>query len=242
MDTHDLTNSLYWVGDRVLAADFPPTDRALSEPDGLLAIGGDLSPERLLEAYARGIFPWFSEGQPILWWSPDPRSALAPSQVQVSHSLRKTLRNGAFDVSWDEDFHAVIEACAAPRARQTGTWITGEMRAAYEVLHQRGVAHSIECRRDGRLCGGLYGLALGRVFFGESMFSQARDASKLAFVTLCRRLGDWGYRLIDCQIHTPHLESLGARKMPRADFEAELARSIAQPPAADAWRARGWTT
>ncbi len=238
MDQHDLTSSLYWVLDCRLAQDFPTTDRALDEPDGLLAIGGDLSPERLLHAYARGIFPWYSDGQPILWWTPDPRSVMEPDAIHIPRSLAKTVRNGGFKRTFDRCFERVVNACAAPRAPQAGTWITAEMRDAYCRLHERGAAHSVECWRAGELVGGLYGIAVGSVFFGESMFSHRRDASKVAFVHLCRWLDEWGYRLIDCQIHTPHLERLGAHPMPRAEFETRLAQWINHGPTAHAWQER----
>jgi leucyl/phenylalanyl-tRNA--protein transferase len=237
MDAHALTDPLYWVRDRRLAADFPPTARALTEPDGLLAIGGDLAPERIVAAYRRGIFPWFSDGQPILWWAPDPRAVLAPDAVHVSRSLRRRLRRGGYVLTFDTDFGAVIDACAAPRARQAGTWITAGMRAAYLELHRRGIAHSFEYREDGQLLGGLYGLAIGRVFFGESMFSHVDDASKVAFVGLCRQLAAWDYALIDCQVETAHLAALGARPVPRPHFEAALGQLVAEAPAPAAWRA-----
>ncbi|MEQ8661265.1 MAG: leucyl/phenylalanyl-tRNA--protein transferase [Gammaproteobacteria bacterium] len=218
-----------------MAADFPPTSQAVDEPQGLLAIGGDLGPARLLEAYRRGIFPWYSDGQPILWWSPEPRAVLEPHAVRISRSLAKRLRNGGFVVTCDHDFAAVIDACAAPRDDATGTWITDDMRAAYLTLHRGGYAHSIECRHDGVLVGGLYGVALGRVFFGESMFSRMRDASKVALVHLCRLLAAWRYELIDCQLPTAHLASLGAHLVLRAPFEAALERLVALPPAPQAW-------
>ena len=226
---------LYWVGARRMATEFPPLEHALDDPNGLIAIGGDLGPTRLLGAYRRGIFPWYSPGQPILWWSPDPRTVLAPGALHVARSLAKRARNAGFEVSFDRDFAAVIDACAAPRATDTGTWITEEMRAAYLNLHLLGHAHSIECRLDGQLCGGLYGVALGRVFFGESMFSRVRDASKVALLRLCAWLAAWDYELIDCQIHTAHLASLGAREMPRREFAARVAELVARSPAAAAW-------
>lgn len=235
MDAPDLSPALYWAADRRMASDFPPTARALDDPQGLLAIGGDLSPARLLDAYARGIFPWYSEGQPILWWSPEPRAVLAPAAVRVSRSLRKRLRNGGFELSFDRAFAAVVAACAAPREDGSGTWITAEMQTAYCTLHRGGYAHSVECWLDGQLVGGLYGIALGRVFFGESMFSRARDASKVAFVHLCHLLRDWSYALIDCQLPTAHLASLGARLMLREAFESILAREVPAAPTAGAW-------
>ncbi|MCQ4346499.1 leucyl/phenylalanyl-tRNA--protein transferase [Pseudomonas stutzeri] len=206
--------------------DFPPLETALGEPDGLLALGGDLRPERLVAAYRHGCFPWYQEGQPILWWSPDPRMVLFPEELHVSRSLRKTLRQNRFTITFDRDFAAVVSACAAPRNHADGTWITPAMQAAYRELHRRGVAHSVEVWQDERLVGGLYGLAIGRLFFGESMFSRATDASKAGFVTLVERLRDCGFRLIDCQMHTPHLASLGARPIPRSEFADQLRRHL----------------
>jgi len=222
----ELGNSLYWVRGCRLDRDFPATDEALDEPSGLLAIGGDLSPERLLRAYATGIFPWYSEGQPILWWAPNPRSVLGPEDIHISRSLAKVIRSGRFETSYNSCFRKVVSACAAPRTLQTGTWITPEMQSAYCKLHELGAAHSVECWQDGELCGGLYGVALGSVFFGESMFSQRRDASKVAFCRLCQLLSEWDYRLIDCQIHTPHLERLGARLLERSGFETLLSALV----------------
>ena len=197
---------------------FPPLAAAQKEPNGLLAVGGDLSPRRLLDAYRRGIFPWYSEGDPILWWSPDPRMVLFPDELRVTRSLAKTLRNKSHEVRFDTAFDAVMHGCAAPRPGQGGTWIGPEMRAAYRKLHDLGYAHSAETWIDGELAGGLYGVAIGAAFFGESMFSRARDASKIALVALVRRLAAEGYGLIDCQMHTAHLASLGAREIPRAEF------------------------
>lgn len=209
--------------------EFPPLEQALREPDGLLAAGGDLSPERLISAYRHGCFPWFQEGQPILWWSPNPRMVLLPVELHVSHSLRKLMRQGRFEVSFDRDFPAVIRACAAPRSYADGTWITRAMQAAYLELHRRGIAHSVEVWQEGQLVGGLYGLALGRLFFGESMFSRTDNASKIGFVTLVEQLRECGYVLIDCQMHTQHLSSFGAREIPRADFAGYLERYLDQP-------------
>ena len=203
---------------------FPPLDQALDEPDGLLAAGGDLSPPRLLAAYRRGIFPWYSAGQPVLWWSPDPREILVPTEFRCSRSLGKTLRNRGFEVTFDRDFAAVVEACAARREHSAGTWITPEMRAAYCELHERGRAHSVEVRLDGLLVGGLYGVLIGCVFFGESMFSRERDASKVALARLAERAIVAGLQLIDCQLPTPHLRSLGSRPMPRSEFSALVAQ------------------
>lgn len=202
--------------------DFPPIERALAEPNGLLAAGGDLSIERLLKAYSRGIFPWFDDDQPILWWSPDPRAVLFPQDLHISRSLHKTLRSGRFRVTLDQNFDAVIRACSAPRKGAQGTWITEDIIDAYNALHARGFAHSVECWHQNELVGGLYGVALGKLYFGESMFSRMTDASKVAFVHLVRQLEQWGFPLIDCQIMNPHLASLGATLMPRATFKGWL--------------------
>ncbi|MBJ9976513.1 leucyl/phenylalanyl-tRNA--protein transferase [Pseudomonas sp. S75] len=208
---------------------FPPLARALHEPNGLLAAGGDLSPERLIQAYRHGCFPWYQEGQPILWWSPDPRTVLFPDELHVSRSLAKVIRQGRYQVSFDTDFAAVIAACAAPRDYADGTWITDNMQAAYLQLHQRGTAHSVEVRQDGELVGGLYGLAMGQLFFGESMFSRADNASKVGFATLVEHLRESGFALIDCQMPTDHLHSLGARAISRAEFCTYLSRHLDQP-------------
>jgi leucyl/phenylalanyl-tRNA--protein transferase len=208
---------------------FPPVENALVEPDGLLAAGGDLSPNRLIQAYRNGIFPWFDVSQPILWWSPDPRCILKPEQLRVSRSLRKLIRQQRFQVSIDQDFKSIILACAAPRADANGTWISSEMQQAYLSLHQLGVAHSIEVWQEQKLVGGLYGLAIGKTFFGESMFSRVSNASKVGFVTLVEQLQQWGYAFIDCQVHSQHLVSLGAREVPRTEFIALLNDNIDRP-------------
>ena len=216
---------------------FPPVATALREPNGLLAAGADLAPERIVAAYRQGIFPWYSDGQPILWWSPDPRMVLPVAEFRVSRSLRKRVRAGTFETRIDTDFRAVIGACArTPRGGQGGTWITPEMADAYWELHRRGYAHSLESWRDGRLVGGLYGIALGRVFFGESMFAHETDASKVALVALVAQLQRLGVPLIDCQQETAHLATFGARPIPRARFAAQLAELIhsADPP--PGWR------
>lgn len=206
---------------------FPPLAAALAEPNGLLAAGGDLSPDRLLVAYRRGIFPWYGAGQPILWWSPDPRMVLYVDELRVTRSLAKRLRSGVFEIRIDSAFAEVIEACAgSPRTGQHGTWITPEIVAAYCELHRRGYAHSVESWRDGRLVGGLYGLALGRVFFGESMFARETDASKVALVSLVAKLRAQGVPLVDCQQETAHLGALGARPVPRERFAGHLAELI----------------
>jgi leucyl/phenylalanyl-tRNA---protein transferase len=212
---------------------FPPVETALTEPDGLLCAGGDLAPERLIEAYRRGIFPWFSAGQPILWWSPDPRTVLYPSELHVSRSLARTLRRRRFTTSIDQAFDAVIDGCADPQRRPEGTWITPQMRAAYLRLHQLGFAHSVEIWDGDRLAGGIYGVALGRAFFGESMFSAERDASKVAIWALSHSLQERNFRFIDCQVASLHLASLGARSLPRRDFLHELAAATSEPLAPD---------
>jgi leucyl/phenylalanyl-tRNA--protein transferase len=205
---------------------FPPVSQALRDPDGLLCAGGDLSPERLLEAYRRGIFPWYGPGQPILWWSPDPRMILVPTELKVSRSLAKSVRNRGYDVRWNGDFAAVMAHCATSGGRGVeGTWITDEMREAYIRLHRLGHAHSVDVRQGSRLVGGLYGVRLGGVFFGESMFSLATDASKVALHWLARQATGSGLELIDCQMETAHLASLGARTVPRREFVAWLRRA-----------------
>jgi leucyl/phenylalanyl-tRNA---protein transferase len=208
---------------------FPPLDSALKHPNGLLAAGADLSPQRLLSAYRRGIFPWYSQGEPILWWSPDPRMVLIPSELKISRSLAKTLRNREHEIRFDSAFDAVIQGCASrgasaaePGAATSGTWITDDMRTAYLRLHQLGYAHCAETWIEGELAGGLYGVAIGRMFYGESMFTRVRDASKMAMVHLVRRLERHGYGMIDCQMHTTHLASLGARAIPRGEFSRRL--------------------
>lgn len=216
---------------------FPPVSKALRSPNGLLCAGADLSPERLLDAYSKGIFPWFSEGDPILWWSPHPRMVLFPAELKVSRSLRKAVARRTFETRFDTAFAEVMRACAEPRGGQAGTWIVPEMVAAYTRLHERGFAHSVESWRDGRLVGGLYGILLGRVFFGESMFSRETDASKVALVKLVARLEALGVGLVDCQQATRHLASLGAREIPRREFAQRLAESIQYPPTGSRWPA-----
>ncbi|MEZ5488238.1 MAG: leucyl/phenylalanyl-tRNA--protein transferase [Steroidobacteraceae bacterium] len=215
---------------------FPPIERALDDPPGLLAAGGDLSTERLLAAYRRGIFPWYSQGQPVLWWCPDPRTVLIPAEFRRSRSLAQSERNRGYEVRFDTAFTTVIDACAAPRHTGPGTWITREMRAAYCALHALGHAHSVETWQQEQLVGGLYGVQLGRVFFGESMFSEQRDASKVALSALVRRSLDCGIELIDCQLASRHLASLGSRSLPRAEFVAMLER-LANPGVSTAWPA-----
>ena len=202
--------------------DFPPLSKALREPNGLLAAGGDLRPERLIQAYRHGCFPWFQDGQPILWWSPDQRTVLLPNNLHVSRSLAKVMRQGRYRVTFDQAFAEVIRACAAPRSYAAETWITSPMQDAYLELHRRDIAHSVEVWRDDLLVGGLYGLAMGQLFFGESMFSRADNASKVGFVTLVEHLKDWGFVLIDCQMPTEHLLSLGAQTISRTEFAGYL--------------------
>ncbi len=209
----------FWIEPNSKIVDFPDVSLALTEPDGLLAVGGDLSMQRLLNAYRSGIFPWYSADQPILWWSPDPRFVLFPEQLKISRSLRKTIRKQVFTVSMNKDFASVIRHCSSmPRPGQNGTWITDEMQQAYLDLHQSGYAHSVEAWSNDELVGGLYGVAIGKVFFGESMFSLRTDASKVAFASFVRHLHALGFELIDCQIHTMHLQSLGAELIPRQAF------------------------
>jgi leucyl/phenylalanyl-tRNA---protein transferase len=220
---------------------FPDVSLALRDPDGLLAMGGDLSVERLLQAYRSGIFPWFGPRQPILWWSPDPRLVLFPEALRISRSLSRVLRRNSFAVTLDTAFEAVIEQCAVRRPGQAGTWITAEMRSAYLQLHAAGHAHSVECWQEGVLVGGLYGVAVGRIFFGESMFTRANDASKVAFVRLVQQLRDWDFPLVDCQVHTRHLESLGATGIPRDEFVQWLSVHCARDPVAGRWQFDGQT-
>jgi leucyl/phenylalanyl-tRNA--protein transferase len=215
---------------------FPSVTAALADPNGLLAAGGELSSTRLIDAYRHGIFPWFNPGQPILWWSPDPRMVLFPSELKISRSLVKVLRNRDYQVRADTGFRAVMQACAEPRPEQDGTWISDEMIAAYCALHEQGFAHSVETWIDGELAGGLYGVALGRMFYGESMFTRAADASKIALVHLARQLARWQFGMIDCQMYTPHLASLGARAISRADFVHKLAQLVNYPDASGRWK------
>jgi len=197
---------------------FPSVQQALLEPNGLLAMGGCLSEKRLLAAYRLGIFPWYNPGEPILWWSPDPRMVLFPDELKISRSLQKALRQNRFELSFDRAFGEVVKACAAPRDGADGTWISPEINEAYQRLHQSGMAHSVEAWLNGDLVGGLYGVAIGQVFFGESMFHRVTDASKVAFACLVDNLKAWNYQLIDCQVRTEHLASLGARELPRHGF------------------------
>lgn len=213
---------------------FPPVDQALDDPDGLLAAGGDLSAERLLLAYRNGIFPWFDDQQPILWWSPDPRCILRPDELHVSRSLRKLIRQQRYQVSFDRCFEQVMAACSEPRPDQPGTWITTEMKEAYQQLHRQGVAHSVEVWNQKQLVGGLYGLAIGKLFFGESMFSRAANASKVGFVHLVEQLKLWDYALIDCQVDSDHLATLGASSIPRHQF-IQILRDHIDLPSPSNW-------
>ncbi len=213
---------------------FPPPE--LAEADGLLAVGGDLGPARIIRAYARGIFPWYSDETPILWWSPDPRLVLFPRELKISRSLRQVIRRGVYRVTCDEAFEKVITGCAsAKRGSDEGTWITGEMIRAYCVLHEMGYAHSVESWDGDELAGGLYGISLGRIFFGESMFANRPNASKVAFATIAGRLAAAGFELIDCQVRTAHLESFGAREITGDTFREILRRSVGLQPAEPPW-------
>lgn len=216
-------------------------DPADAEPDGLLCVGGDLHPQRLLVAYASGIFPWYEEGLPILWWSPDPRLVLDPAGMSVSRSLRKEIRRGTFEVTADTAFEEVMRACGeTPRRGQSGTWITEEMVEGYVRLFEQGFAHSIECRQDGQLVGGLYGMSLGTAFFGESMFSRASNASKVALARLARTLDVWGFHMIDCQVTTKHLLSLGAYEISRQEYLGRLERCLADETRRGIWELEPW--
>jgi leucyl/phenylalanyl-tRNA--protein transferase len=208
---------------------FPPVDQALDHPDGLLAAGGTLTMKRLVDAYRHGIFPWFNEGDPVLWWSPDPRTVLAPSRMHISHSLKKRLKKENFLITIDAAFSRVLDGCAAPRSNESGTWLTPQMRRAYTSLHIAGLAHSIEVWMEGELAGGIYGVAIGRIFFGESMFARRTDASKIAMARLAAQLDRWRFPLIDCQLETDHLLSLGAEHMPRRRFVKEVERLTREP-------------
>jgi leucyl/phenylalanyl-tRNA---protein transferase len=222
---------VYRLPDGIL---FPPVTHAVKS--GLLAVGGDLSPERLLAAYREGIFPWYSEGEPILWWSPDPRFVLFPGELRVSRSMRQFLKKRSIRITFDEDFHGVIAACRKPRSGQDGTWITPAMQEAYGALHERGYAHSAEVWHEERLVGGLYGVSLGRSFFGESMFSTMANASKAALITLVGHLRERDFDLVDCQVETTHLGSLGARPIPRREFCSLLKESLRHETLQGSWK------
>lgn len=220
---------------------FPALTQALREPNGLLAAGGDLSSARLIAAYRHGCFPWYQDGQPVLWWSPDPRTVLLPSNLHISRSLRKVLRSDEFTVTFDNNFAQVIHACAQPRVHENGTWITNEIQAAYFELHRQGYAHSVEVWHEQELVGGLYGIAIGQLFFGESMFSRLSNASKVGFVTLVSALKAAGFVLIDCQMPTSHLNSLGAHNISREDF-AEYLNLYLDTPTTMQWSGPAITT
>lgn len=224
-----------WISGSDPPESFPSVDRAFDVPDGLLAAGGDLSESRLLYAYANGIFPWFSEGQPILWWSPDPRCVIVPADLRITRRLARHLRNGPFEITFNRQFGDVISQCARHRPGQDGTWITPPMQSAYLRLHEHGWAHSIEVQSGKQLVGGLYGLAIGRMFFGESMFSTEANASKAAMVAVCRLLVDHGFALLDCQVQSPHLASMGAILMPRSLFIGTVREACANMAAFHAW-------
>jgi leucyl/phenylalanyl-tRNA---protein transferase len=215
---------------------FPPVERALAEPNGLLAVGGGLGVARIVDAYAHGIFPWFSDGDPVLWWCPDPRMVLPTDGVHVSRSLRRRLLRADFEISMDRAFPRVLDACAGPRRHESGTWLVPAMKRAYARLFEQGLVHSIEVWMDGALAGGVYGVALGRMFYGESMFSARTDASKIALVALATQLGRWSFPLIDCQMRTSHLASLGAVEIPRRQFVRRVAALVQQPPIPAPWR------
>jgi leucyl/phenylalanyl-tRNA---protein transferase len=227
---------LHWLDPRNPRQPFPPQHLAMRDPNGLLAIGGDLSPTRLLNAYAQGIFPWYNPDEPILWWCPDPRAVLIPAQFHVSRSLARRLRKNDYAVTLNRAFPAVLDACSAPRARGRGTWLGPEMKQAYQDLHERGHAQSIEVWQRGELAGGLYGVSIGRAFYGESMFSRIDDGSKIALHYLCGQLRRWEFELMDCQISSPHLVTLGATELPRERFLALLRAAVAQPGPTGRWR------
>ncbi|MEX2474828.1 leucyl/phenylalanyl-tRNA--protein transferase [Marinobacter sp.] len=216
---------------------FPPAEEALDDPDGLLALGGDLSTERLILAYRNGIFPWFSDDQPILWWSPNPRCVLFPTEIHIPRSLRRTLNSRYFTTTANKDFSSVIRLCAD--TRDEGTWITADMANSYAQLHQQGVAHSIEVwNPSGALAGGMYGLAIGQCFFGESMFSLEANASKVLMVHLAHQLNEWGYQLIDCQVESSHLLKMGARTIPRREFLSILRAGVDRSPSQNSWQSQ----
>lgn len=226
---------LHWLDPRNPQQPFPDPRRAMRDPNGLLAIGGDLSPERLLRAYAQGIFPWFNPDEPILWWCPDPRAVLAPRQFHTSRSLARRLRKPDFSVTLNHAFRDVLEACSAPRTRSRGTWLSSEMKQAYFQLHALGHAQSVEIWRQGQLVGGVYGVSLGRMFFGESMFSRMPDGSKIALYFLCQQLVARNYELLDCQVSSPHLATLGAVELPREEFLQRLSAAVSDGGVTGRW-------
>jgi len=223
-----MNQTIIWLNDDPSL--FPKHENAFEEPNGLLAAGGDLTPQRLLNAYSLGIFPWYNPGEPILWWSPDPRSVVIPKEFEPSRSLRKSIKKMNLSVTSDTCFTRIMQECAKPREDQAGTWINPEMISSYTELHKSGYAHSIECWQGNELVGGLYGISIGRAFFGESMFSRVSNASKIAFASLCRYLSDQNFEIIDCQVHNPHLANLGAREIPRHEFLSILKDAIVNPP------------
>lgn len=227
---------LHWLDPRKPLEPFPDPQLALRDPNGLLALGGDLSITRLIRAYSRGIFPWYNPDEPILWWSPDPRCVLRPAELRVSRSLAKRLRREDYAVTLNRDFAGTLAACAAPRPNSQGTWLGGDMQRAYLELHGKGFAHSIEIWREGALVGGLYGVSVGHAFFGESMFSRVSDGSKLALYWLCRQLGAWDFAFLDCQVPSPHLSSMGAIALPRDRFLAELRAAVHRGGRTGGWR------
>ena len=229
-------SSLFWLSRHQHSSAFPPASEALLEPNGLLAAGGDLTPARLLTAYKQGIFPWYQDGQPILWWSPDPRAVLWPNDFKISRSLRRSLTKRAFEFRVDTAFRAVVEGCAEPRRYGGGTWITDEMAAAYNELHRLGWAHSFETWRRGELVGGMYGVGIGRAFFGESMFSRVSDASKVALARAIDFLRARGTEILDCQVASAHTQSLGAVEIPRPQFLAIIGSLCAAPDEPRSWR------
>jgi leucyl/phenylalanyl-tRNA--protein transferase len=228
-----MTNVIPWLTEQ---EEFPPVARALLEPNGLLAAGGGLAPERLLAAYRLGIFPWYSGNQPVLWWSPDPRMVLFPAEFRMPRSLGKRLRRHDYEIRIDSAFTEVMHGCALPRSDGAGTWITQDMIDAYYRLHQLGYAHSIETWIDGKLAGGLYGMAIGRAFFGESMFARVSDASKIAFAHLVHQLARWQFGMIDCQMNTAHLARFGAREIPRSEFSQNLTELVNYPSTTISWQ------
>jgi len=234
-----MQNEPFWLDKKPVI--FPPTHLAMTDPNGLLAIGGDLTPEWLLNAYSKGIFPWFNPGEPVLWWTPNPRSVVLIDDLKFRRSLRKSIQKlineERLKVTLDQNFLEVMQKCATiERNDQDGTWITDEMLSAYQDLHQKGHAHSVEVWIDNQLAGGLYGVALGKMFFGESMFSEVSDASKIALVAISMQLKAWGFKLLDTQVETPHLKSMGASMISRTVFEALLQQQIEQPFVAKKWQ------
>ena len=225
---------LFWVSEKLMADDFPDVHSALRDPDGLLAIGGDLGASRLLNAYQKGIFPWYSSGQPILWWSPDPRCVMIPGDIHISTSLRKTLRQNRFQVTFNQAFDQVIRMCASPRKGQPGTWISEDIIHAYKDLYELGHILSVECWQNGELAGGLYGVVIGKVYFGESMFSIIPNASKVAMAHLAAQLGLKQFQLIDCQIYSTHLDSLGAINLSRDQF-VKMLENLCRYPSIYNW-------